>query len=409
MKEHGIHVGIGAHGTEGLDVGPDAAAIDRREQVDRVRHRHPLRIQGGQRLARRRGQIRELEADRFDQIGGDDAGATATGQHGDAAAALRRGLRERCQRPAHVEHLVEVVRFDDTDLRQRAADQGAVAGEAGGMTERRLRPGGGGASLEHDDGLAGRTAQVHEPPAVGNRLEIHSDGRRVGIGDQVFEEVALVDVDLVADGARLAHPHGGVAHDVDEEPGGQEAALHDEGDVAGDEAVIPDRFHDEGEHVPADGIHQAHAVRSPQPDPRLARDAAQLFLQRLALGAAFGEAGRLNDDPLDAAFGTPSHFERHARGRNENQREVHGIWDVENGRVAAQPLDLCIRRVDWVNRPGEARDQILQDAVARLRRPRGGADERDALRVEKEVHSCRLSACRPRAVTRGTRAPARAG
>ena len=142
------------------------------------------------------------------------------------------------ERPAEVHHLFEVPGFDHPGLRQGAGDDPLVAGEGCRVAHRRLRPLPAPPSLEDDDRFSAAPAQIQEAPTVGEGFEVEADHLGVGIVQEILQEVAFIDIDLVAHGADLAHPHRGIAHDVDQKNGGEHAALDDEGDTARDEFLL---------------------------------------------------------------------------------------------------------------------------------------------------------------------------
>ena len=53
---------------------------------------------------------------------------------------------------------------------------------------------------------------------------------------------------------------------VDEKAGREHAALDDEGDVSGEQTVIPDGGEYERKYAAIHGIHESHAVGSPEPN-----------------------------------------------------------------------------------------------------------------------------------------------
>ncbi len=107
------------------------------------------------------------------------------------------------------------------------------------MAQRRLRPLPAPSPLEDDDRFCAPPAELQETPPVGEGFEVEADHPGVGIVEEVLQEVAFVDIDLVPHRADLADPHRGVAHDVDEKDGGEHAALDHEGDGPRDESPAP--------------------------------------------------------------------------------------------------------------------------------------------------------------------------
>jgi hypothetical protein len=144
--------------------------------------------------------------------------------------------------------------------------------------------------LEDDDGFGALPAQVDEPPSLHDGFEVAADDLRVRVVDQPGQDVALVDVQLVADGADLAHPHDAVAHDIHEKPRGEHAALDDEGDVPRQEPVLEGPGHDEREDAAVDGVHEAHAVGAPDAEACLPCNADKVRLKGLTVGAHLAKA-----------------------------------------------------------------------------------------------------------------------
>ena len=158
------------------------------------------------------------------------------------------------------------------------------------MAQRGLRPLPAPSPLEHDDRFCAPAAQVKKTLPVGEGFEVETDHPGVGIVQKIFQDVALIDIDFVSQRADLAHPHRGVAHDVDQEDGREHAALNDQGNGPRDEflALLRPRIH-EGKDVAVDAIDKPHAVRPPEADAGAGGDLGETVLQALPFRAGFGE------------------------------------------------------------------------------------------------------------------------
>ncbi len=169
------------------------------------------------------------------------------------------------------------------------------------MAERRLRPLPAPSSLEDDDRFSAPPAQIQETPTVGEGFEVEADHLGVGIVKKIFQDIAFIHIDLVPHGTDLAHTHRGIAHDIDEEYGGEHAALHDEGDSPRDEFLLLLRpWIHEGKDMTVDAIDEPHAVGSPEPDAGASRNIGELFLQAFSFRTGFGKTARFDDDAADA-------------------------------------------------------------------------------------------------------------
>lgn|GEM_PF-3049134 len=255
------------------------------------------------------------------------------------------------------------------------------------MAERRDRPRTTPPSLEDDDRFFAFPAQIQEAAAVGEGLEIQTDHLGVGIVQKKFQDVAFIHVDLVPDGADLAHPHRGVAHDINQEDSREHSALHDEGDGSRDEflLLLRPRIH-EGKDVTVDAIDQTHAVGPPNPDAGANGDIPQDILQAFSFGAGFRKTSRFDDDAADTLFHAGLHCRRDQRSRNEDNGKVYRARDVNDGRVAGQALDLCIFRIDRKDPAPIAKEDVFQDGIPAFEGIRRCADHCDPIWIEEEIH-----------------------
>ncbi len=263
------------------------------------------------------------------------------------------------------------------------------------------------AALENHDGLGGAPANLGEAPSLGDGFQVQAHGLGLRIGDQVLQKLGLVHIHLVADGADLGHAHGPVAHGVYQKPAGEHPRLDHQGDVPGDEPLLPDQGGDKGEDTPVAGIDQTHAVGAPKTDAGLGGQGLELLLEGLSFRAALGKPPGLDHNPLDAPFRAIPDGPGNQAGRDKGDGQVHRIGYLGDGTVAGQPLDLLVSGVDRIDVAFEPGDQILQDRVSALELVLGRPDDGYSLRFEKELHKLSPGPDDPADISRNGRGPGR--
>ena len=388
MEKDGIYPRIFKNDSKGTAVDVDAGAdvsFHGRPEVDRISDRHPYGKEFLQRGPRRFCKVGDNKPLLFDEVGGDDARTAAKGE--DRHPFLPGGGRfceGEC--PAEVHHLLEVSRFEHPGLGQRAGDDSPVAGEGGRVTHRRFRPFPAPSSLEDDDRFPAAPTDIQEAPPIGKGFKIKADHPGVGIIDKVLQQVAFVDIDLVAHGADLAYAHRRIAHQIDQKDGGEHAALDHEGDGTGDEPLFLCLFAHKGEDVAVDHINKAHAVGSPDADSRPGGGPGEFLLEFGPFRTGFGKTARFNHDAGDAFRCALLHRRGNLCGGNEDDGEIHWERDGAYGGITGKTLDFSVVRIDGVNPPPVAEQKVFQDGVSTLQRIRGCPDDGYPPGVEEKIH-----------------------
>jgi hypothetical protein len=241
--------------------------------------------------------------------------------------------------------------------------------------------------LDDQHGLAGRPRRRQAAPEarpVEKALDVHAQRRRPRLLDEVLEEVADVEVDLVAERHAVAEADA-VAGGAVDDGHHQGPALAHQPDLAVGETIGVEH-HRRAEREPVMGDDQTHAVRSHQPCAALARDRDQLGLARRALVAGLGEAGGDDDAAPDARRGRLPHGRHERRARHRQDGDVG--WRRRGGDrgIGAASEHLGPAGVDRQDLAGEAvPQQEVHDAPAELVLAVGGAEDRDRARMQDAV------------------------
>ena len=128
--------------------------------------------------------------------------------------------------PAEVPQFGEVLHFIDAGLGQASMNDRMIACQACRMAHCRFCTLAGPAAFKHDDRFGAAAADIYKSPSIHNGFKIAPDDRRLGVVNEPGQEIALVDIEFVADGAGLADAHDPVAHDVNEKTRREHAALN---------------------------------------------------------------------------------------------------------------------------------------------------------------------------------------
>ncbi len=391
MKENPVHARVPAdrsHG--GPERFPGPVPLNGRPKVYRVGQGHPFGRDGLQLVKSSPRKLGGFQAHAFQKIRRDDSSSAAVSEHRDPSRSVVGNLGIARERPGEVRHLSESRGLHDTRLIHDSPDQIIVPGETGRMAHGRRRPLLALAALEQHDGFGRFPAQLVEPPASVDGFQIKADRLGLHVADQVFQDVAFVDVGLVSDGANLARSHDSPRHQVDQESAGKHAALHDHGDFPLSQFVVPDLGGDERKYVPFYGVHQSHAVGAPNANVRFPHDLLYRVLQAFARFSRFGEPPRFDHyagNPPSRAFANDL---RDERGGHEYDAQVHRVRHFENRRIAAHAFDFGVGGVYRINAAVESAPQVSQDRVAAFQRVGRRADQRYSSGVEKKVHRFHL-------------------
>ena len=276
-------------------------------------------------------------------------------------------------------HVVGIVREDRAFLPADGREDVVGAGQAGRVRAGRLHPGVGASGLHDEHRLAGlprRGERRAEARSVEQPLEVHADRLGARLVDHVLDEVADLEIGLVAERDAVAEAEAvgaGAVEDRDH----QGAALADETDrpVVQPLGVEHDR---RAERQPVVRHDQSHAVRPDEPDAGAPRDLHELGLTGGAVGAGLGEAGGDDDAAADAGLGRLAHaLDERGRWHREN-RDVGRRRHRGDRRVGAASEHLGAAQIDRVDVAAEAvAHQEPHDAPAELVAAVRGAEDGD--------------------------------
>ena len=253
------------------------------------------------------------------------------------------------------------------------------------MRGRGLRGGGMTAGLQHDHRLDARHAprRRHELARVGDALDVHQDGTRVGVARQHVEHVAEVDVAHVAhrDKVREADALGGAPVG---EPGQHRAGLRHRRNTADLEIARPEaRVQAKLRHRVADGV-------GPDDAQQMRPGGAQDLLPPAGvhLGPVDTVARARADDHGNprAALAQFHDQSRDRFRRRHHDREVGHFRQFRECAVDAMVGDLAALHVDEVDLSVKsASQQVACHRSPHRARPHAGADRHDRLRRHKLV------------------------
>ncbi len=211
------------------------------------------------------------------------------------------------------------------------------------------------AGLQHHQRLALYVApcgEFGEARAIAKTLDIERDGVRPRIIDEVFEEVAYLNVSLVAE--RDAGTEADrVSIGAVEQGHHQRPALADQAQSAGQQPVhIQHDGGTEGEGVVR--IQQTHAIGPDDAHAHRFRNVENTLLQRRAGLIGLGEPGGDDDAATDAGCGTFADRRQKMRSGDSKDRHVHGFGDRRQAGIGPVAADLAALRVDRHDAAGEA-------------------------------------------------------
>ena len=354
-----------------------------RRDVDRVPDRAERGHDSPQRVPRGLAQLGDAEAELLAAIGHQDAGAAGLGDDPDARARRQRAAREGGD---EVEELLVVPGPDDPRLAEDAAVHAVRPGERSRVRRCRASPRPRARDLHHHDRLAeGKRARRggHDLAAVLQSLDVaghHPDPR---VLDHVGEEVAQVEVGLVAAVDEIAERESALAREL-EDRGAEGPALGDEADRSRRRLALSGLA--EGRHHPVEGVHEAERVGAEEPEAALARERRRLPLERPSLLAHLAESRAEHHRRPHLARGAVPERRRHARGRHRHDREVDGRRDRAHARIAREAGERSVLRVHGED---PARVALVEEELERspvdLHEVLGGPDDGDGARAEQRV------------------------
>ena len=215
----------------------------------------------------------------------------------------------------------------------------------------------------------------HELAGVPYRFDIEQDRARRAVQSEKIQEIAEIDVELIADRHHRREADGALCR-----PFGHSG---DDGTGLGDEREIASARHP--------GREACIEIRGGRHDPEAVRtdDAQTLFA-----GGAFGslrerpsavpEPGREDDRGGDAGPGRPRDDLRHRIRRRGNDRDIGRRIDGIDAGGRRDPLDLAVVRIDQSEGTGKARGaQIAQHRAADRALTRARAHQGDRARTEQ--------------------------
>ena len=282
------------------------------------------------------------------QVAGDNTGAAAEGGNGNPSGTAPGYVGKQGQSAGKIDHLPEIIGLDHARLGQGSFHYGAIAGHAGCMAH-----GGPGtlltfSALKDHHRFCGILADLKKPPALLDRFQVQADDGCIRILQKIFQNVAFIDIHLVSDGAGLAHPQFVAGHHVDEKSRGEHSALHDKGNVSGQQPLVPDAGCNKRKNIFVDHVHQSHAVGPPDADAGAAGYFGQLILQFLPFFPGFGKARALDDNTRYPPVRTCLNHLRHYRGRHKNDGHVHGVRHLVDVGIAGKAVDFGISGIHGI-------------------------------------------------------------
>lgn len=229
--------------------------------------------------------------------------------------------------------------------------------------------------LDHDHRLdaGGGTRRAHELPGRGHRLDIEEDRAGLGVGGEMIEKIAEVDVDHVAE-----RDHGGEADRARlgpvENRGGDRAGLDDEGEVA----HIGEAAGEAGVEMDAGHLH-ADAVGTNDPEEMRLGGIQRRLAERLAGDIpALAKAGSDDNRGPRAAPAELGDQSGHGRRRRRDHGEIGRRRQAGDVGIGPDALDRAPAGIDREHRAAEAGpEQVLGEDGADRARTFAGPDQRD--------------------------------
>ena len=199
------------------------------------------------------------------------------------------------------------------------------------------------------------------------------------VGREQVEQIAEIDVDLIADRNHRGEADRALRRPFDH-AGDDGAGLRDDGEIA----LL--RHPRREARVELRRRHQhAEAVRADQPQAGGARGAVRRFGER---SRAVTEAGGDDDGRRRALRTGRRDGFRHRGGRHRDHHDIGRPGDGVDGFDGADAFDLGVVRIDHVNRPGKSGGDDVCDHVAADRRlARARADDGERARRDQPVQA----------------------
>ena len=311
------------------------------------------------------------------RVGRDDAEPSPIG-HDEEPAAARQGLAHQAAR--EIEELLDGARAQRARLLDRRVERLIGAGEGAGVRGDGAGALGGAPGLQQHDGLdrRRRAQRLEEAPPVRHALDIGGDDPRLRVSGDGLEHVRLGEVGLIAEAREEREAHAALARPV-EDGDGERAGVRDERDAS--------RLRHAGSERDVETARRPdppEAVGAEDADGLVAEPLAELGLPLPPVLTAFPEAGGDHDGAAHALGHAVLERGENSGGGHGDHGEVDRAVDgLERGR-GRESLDRRRADVHRHDAAGEARRaQVGEHAAPDLGGIPGGADHRDAVRVEK--------------------------
>ena len=322
------------------------------------------------------GKFRNLQAVAPRGVGGHDAQAAGIGDDGHPVAL---GERLGGKSQGIVEQLLQGFHPEDAALGEQGVVGLVGAGQGPGVGRGGPGPGRGPPGLDGQDGLlvarlpGDLPGQLEKPLRVRQIFQVKHDDIRQGVILQVSQEVVFIEVGLVAHGHELGQP--------DPLPLGVFQGRHPHRAALGHQGDVPGGGHQPGKGaVEGDlgvGVDDAQAVGAQQANAVLPGGRKDQLLLLHPGAAQFLETRGDDDGRLDSLFPALLHDPGDQGAGHDDDAQVHGIGDVQDGREGLDAHDAGRLGVNRVDDPGVAVfEDVGKDRLAHAAGPAGGADDR---------------------------------
>ncbi len=319
------------------------------------------------------------------RIGQQRGSATRTGKQRDAVSTGSPHAYDRFGQPQQIECIIDQhhtvrVAYGAHDIvgPGRAGgvrgDGAFTDGRAPGLGEQHRLAARAGALCCH-----GETLRPQQP------FDVKADDLRARIVDEVLEEIAQLQVALIAH----RHARGKSCPEfvrLRDQRTHQRAGLAGQTDRAGRQAQHVSECKRCRQRKARVRVDQAEAVRPEQPHAVAARDLRHRFLTQFTFAPGLGELRRDDDARAHTGFGAFAHRVDGAGGRYGEDRHVDRRGRVLDRSVGDQPLHHARARPDRHDAALVPMiDQVFENAAAPFLGVVGGAQHRHRLRIEQAL------------------------
>ena len=373
--QHDAGLGIGEQGGDRV-LHQRRSPRHRRAQIEGVGGGVPgrvVRLQSGPRL---RGVARQGQRVLGQKIGADRAGA-ARSRH-QARFDARRALEAGQGRRQH-NHRIRIVHQHHAGVAAGGGEGRIAARQARGVGKGRGGPAIAAPGLDRQQRFARRLRaprRLDKAPAVLDPFDVGADHVRRRIVHQKIEEIAELEIGLIADRKAVREADAAGLRPV-EERGHQRPRLADQADPPGRKPIDVERRRG-AQHEMVRGADQAQAVRPEQTHAVAAGRRHDPGLQPGALGPGVGEFrgdddGRLRSGPRALAHRRLDVIARHRHhGQVGRPRRGADLWIAADARQGFAP---AVDRIDLAAK--SVSEQQVEQSSAELAQIVGGADHGD--------------------------------